>query len=109
MDLCNTMCHKDWADPTWEHLFEFDFEMENLNDIPLVLMFDILGSAGGSQLPGAVMLAGDHLGSAMLAVRDIGSIEDLTKKKNSIGTTRFKLPLIGGPGMYERRLGRDGA
>lgn len=101
VDMYTTGWDKNHVDPCWNETFEFEFEDED--DQPLVLMFDVLGSAGGPRNPRMIWVAGDHLGSGMAPISIIPDEEAF--KKNA---GRFRLPLVVDSQLYERRLGRDG-
>jgi len=101
IDVADTMCSKNVAEPSWDETFEYDFEDEN--DKPLFIMFDIWGSAARSQASLNVRDCGDHLGTAVLAVADI-----LNEEAFSQGQSRFRLPLICDTGLVERRLNANG-
>lgn len=102
IDVANTLCSKNVVDPSWDVTFECDTEDEN--DKPLFIMFDIWGSAAKGQSPALVRDAGDHLGTAVLAVADI-----LDEEAFSHGHSRFKLPLVCDTGLFERRLNANGS
>lgn len=100
-NIHNTLCNESWTDPHWDDIFEFDFEDED--DQPLMLIFDIFGSAGGPRAPSKIYHAGDHLGSALLSV---ASVEDEVVFEE--GEARQKLPLHSYEQIVEMKIGRDG-
>jgi len=103
VDMYHTKCHESVTDPSWDEMFEFDFEENHRLDQPLVLIFDVFGSAGNSpEQYQAIFEAGDHLGSAMLPVACIGNEEQFSR-----GEGRHKLLLLGESQLIEKRLEKD--
>jgi hypothetical protein len=101
LDLKNTKCSPEVVDPVWNESFvsEFDDEM----DQPLMLMFDVWGSGGAPRFNfSQIRAAGDHLGSAMVPVAQLGDEGAFTR-----GEGRIRIPLCGECQLYENRLERD--
>jgi len=96
-----TAAVKHISEPSWEELFTFDFDDET--DQPIMLMFDIRGTASkpAAQLR-EIFKDGDKLGSCMLLV---GSIGDEAAYANGQG--RVHLPILGDFQQIENRLEKE--
>merc|ERR1712216_670849 len=100
VDMYHTKCNLEVVEPNWDETFEFDFD-EDLWDQPLMIIFDIFGSAGKNRQDyHGIFEAGDHLGSAMIPIASIGDEDAFMNGKG-----RHKLGLLGDCQLYEKRLG----
>jgi len=92
---------KNISDPSWDEIFTFDFDDEN--DQPIMLMFEIKGTASmPAHQVREIFKDGDHLGSCMLLV---GSIGDETVYAQGKG--RVNLPVLGDFQQIENRLEKE--
>jgi len=91
------------AHPDWDEIFTFDFDDQS--DQPIMLMFDIRGTAS---LPAAqvreIWKDGDVLGSCMLIVDSLKDEAAYAK-----GEGRMRLPILGDFQQIENRLEKDTA
>jgi len=106
VQIYRTRCYQDdVVNPEWNETFEFDFDdFGPDNDQPIMLIFDILGSAGKHIVHyDAIWEACDHLGTAMIPVSAIKDERAFAK-----GEARHRVPLLGECQLIEKRLDREG-
>lgn len=106
IQIYRTRCYQDdVVNPEWNETFEFDFDdFGPDNDQPIMLIFDILGSAGKHIVHyDAIWEACHHLGTAMIPVSAIKDERAFAK-----GEARHRVPLLGECQLIEKRLDREG-